>query len=344
MAQNAFATYLAEVRPLIEEQLASATREPKPAGRIEEDLRAYLHNPYDLFVEGGGKRTRPALCLLGCEAAGGRREDALSMASAIEHFQAAALIHDDIADEGQLRRGKPCLYLVEGTGIAVNAGDLGIITAFTTVLHDERLSPEVRMRLLDELVFMEERTIEGQALDLGWVRDGRWDITREDYLFMARHKTAYYSGATPLAAGAIVAGATEEQVSALRDFGMDTGLAFQLQDDLMNLVGDGEAQGKDFMSDITEGKRTLVAVLALERLGQAEHDELVGILSSHTTDTVRLRRAVELFRESGAIDSVREYAQTLVAKAKQGLADASLQKHALDVLLAMADYFVNRNS
>ena len=108
------------------------------------------------------------------------------------------------------------------------------------------------------------RTVEGQALDLGWARDGRYDITPEDYLTMAIHKTAHYSGAVPLAVGAIVGGADDEIVEALRSYGLDTGLAFQIQDDLLNLVGTDEAKKKDFRSDITEGKRTLVVVHALQ--------------------------------------------------------------------------------
>ena len=109
MAQaNAFIDYLAEVKPLIEEQLVpDRVRLGVPS--IERDLDAYLYGPYDRFVSSGGKRTRPALCLLGCEAVGGARGTALPLAAAIEHFQAAALIHDDIADEGMTRRGNPCI-------------------------------------------------------------------------------------------------------------------------------------------------------------------------------------------------------------------------------------------
>ena len=189
---------------------------------------------------------------------------------------------------------------------------------------------------------MEQRTVEGQALDLGWTRDGRWDITPDDYRVMARHKTAYYSAATPLAAGAITGGGTKEQVAALHAFGMDAGLAFQLQDDLLNLVGDAEKQGKDFRSDITEGKRTLAVCLALEKLPKAAHDELISILSAHTEDPDAQARAIALMDEAGAIDAVREEAHGLAASAKSHLEGLSWAADAEELLLDMADFFVER--
>ena len=341
---NAFLAYLAEVRPIIEKRLIPSRSTSMMGPSIERDLDAFLYSPYDGFVMSGGKRTRPALCLLGCEAVGGERESALPLAVAIEHFQAAALIHDDIADESTTRRGKPCLHLSEGTGIAINAGDLGLVSVIDSVMRDMSLSPLVRLDVIQNLVSMEEYTLQGQALDLGWARDGRWDISPNDYLHMARCKTAYYTAAVPLSCGADIGGADWSQSQALFSFGLNAGLAFQLQDDLMNLVGDESSQGKDLMSDITEGKRTLVAVLALQRLAHEEREELIDILSAHTADATRLRRAVELFRESGAIDSVREYAQRLVDDAKARLEGVDLDEHAVEILCSMADFFVDRSS
>ena len=184
-----------------------------------------------------------------------------------------------------------------------------------TVLDDPTLEADVKLRVLHELTEMIVRTIEGQALDLGWVRDGRFDISVDDYLDMATHKTAYYSGATPLAAGAIIGGGSEEQIEALRAFGLYTGLAFQIQDDLLNLIGTKEAANKDFRTDITEGKRTLVAVHALS--DERHHDEIEAILSSGTDDPAQLARAVEIFQETGSIDYAHTYALDLTAKPKR---------------------------
>ena len=339
-----FAAYLGRVRPQIEDYLTRTAPacEPGTADATRADLDRYLYAPFARFSASGGKRTRPALCLLGCEAVGGDPALALSTAAAIENFQSAALIHDDIADKSELRRGEPCTYITEGTGVAINIGDLGLSVVLGGVLRDEALPAATRLAVMERLFQMEERTIEGQALDLGWVRDGRWDVSVDDYLYMASHKTAYYSAAIPLAAGAIVGGGTEKQVAALDAFGMAAGLAFQLQDDLLNLVGDAAAQGKDFRSDITEGKRTMLVVWALEHFEGAEKDELVEILQAGETDPERLARAVELIEAAGAVDHVRAYARELVAEAKEHLRGVELDPQARETLVSMADFFVER--
>ena len=227
-----------------------------------------------------------------------------------------------------------------GLGLAINAGDLALSQVTGTVLQDDRLDDATKVRVLGELVRMTTRTIEGQALDIGWARDARWDISEDDYLTMASHKTAYYSVAVPLACGAIIGGGTTEQVEALRSFGMATGLAFQLQDDLLNLVGDKESVAKDFRCDITEGKRTLMVVHALANPQVC--DELRGILSAHTTDPELLARAVELMEQAGSIAHARELSLKLVREAKEALAPVELAQPAKDLLFSMADFFIER--
>ena len=202
------------------------------------DMDRYLYGPLMKYSKNGGKRHRPLIALAGCLVVGGDMNKAISSAAAIEHFHTAALIHDDIADEAELRRGEPCLHLSEGLGLALNMGDLGLSLVNGTVINDPALDNAVKVRVVTELIEMTRRTIEGQAMDIGWARDARYDITPEDYLIMATHKTAHYSGAVPLAIGAIVGGGTEAQIEGLRNFGLDTGLAFQIQDDLLNLIGE----------------------------------------------------------------------------------------------------------
>ena len=159
---------------------------------------------------------------------------------------------------------------------------------------------------------------------------------------MANHKTAFYSGAVPLAVGAIVGGGTDVQIAALRPFGQATGLAFQIQDDVLNLVGTREATKKDFRSDITEGKRTLAAVHALQH-SQAR-DRLLEILAARVEDPSTLDEAVTIMRESGSIDFARDYARDLVLSAKADLEAALPKTKARDLLLSMADFFVQRDS
>ena len=146
----------------------------------------------------------------------------------------------------------------------------------------------------------------------------------------------------PLAVGAMVGGGSEQQVEALRSFGLATGLAFQIQDDLLNLVGD--AGDKDFRNDITEGKRTLVAVHALEHAESETRRELVEILRSGTQDAALLERAVEIFDETGSIAFAHDYALRLTERAKEELSGIELENDCRELLLSMADFFVERLS
>ena len=382
-----FIDYLTSVRPRVEKELDAGLpipvsqrhlqeAEPTACNSVVADLNTYLYQPLRGFSATGGKRVRPALVLLATQAVHGNVEAALPVACAIEDFQSAALIHDDIADKSELRRGEPCLYCRLGTGLAINVGDAALVHTIGRICHSNTYDETTRLRLIDALIYMQEHTLEGQALDLGWTQENRWDITPDEYLFMATSKTAYYSAAYPLLCGAIVGGGTAEQRSALEAFGLKAGLAFQLQDDLLNLVGDAKTQGKDFRSDITEGKRTLLVVKAIEVLlanaegnaesntkdssakdnaggnaksstpsvaaAKASYKKLISLLSSKTNDPILLEEAVELIVSTGAVDEVRAYAQTLIAEAKGYLEEAPFDAEARDTLLSMADFFVNR--
>lgn len=369
----------AESCTLVEQNVAKSAAavpaEPAACNSVIADLNTYLYQPLRGFSATGGKRVRPALVLLATQAVHGNIEAALPVACAIEDFQSAALIHDDIADKSELRRGEPCLYRRLGTGLAINVGDAALVHTIGRICHGNAYDETTRLRLIDALISMQEHTLEGQALDLGWTQENRWDITPDEYLFMATSKTAYYSAAYPLLCGAIVGGGTAEQRSALEAFGLKAGLAFQLQDDLLNLVGDAKTQGKDFRSDITEGKRTLLVVKAIEVLlasakdnaegnaesnakdsagsnaksstsdaaaAKASYKKLISLLSSKTNDPILLEEAVELIVSTGAVDDVRTYAQTLIAEAKGYLEEAPFDAEARDTLLSMADFFVNR--
>ena len=330
----------AQATPLVE-RLNSIAHQPVA------DLDRYLYQPLARFTAGGGKRVRPVLCLLGAEAVGGQAEEALSPAVAIELFQSAALIHDDIADESELRRGEPCLYRTQGVGVATNMGDLALTQVFEAVLADRTLASDRKLPVLRELVRMERHTLEGQALDLGWARDRRWDVSTDDYLYMVESKTAWYTCASPLYIGAVAGGADEADAQGLIEVGRHAGIAFQLQDDLLNLVGNAEAQGKDFRSDITEGKRTLAVVHALGELDARDRAELVGVLERGTSDAGELARAVELIERGGGIARCRELAQQETAAAQSAVrslaAAGTITDDAAEVLLSMADFFVQRD-
>lgn len=346
---------LADVTP---NQRAQATRE------IQDDLCTYLYRGLAHFVGGKGKLMRPALCILGAQAcmessqkhAMGTRctvydTSLLQLACALELFQAAALIHDDIADKSELRRGEPCLYRTYGTGLALNMGDSALVAASEVIAHlsDASLTPEIILALIQEFLDMEHHTIEGQALDLGWAQHNRWDMSCEDYLVMARLKTAHYTLASPLVLGALYASAqteriSEEIVDVMRAFGLKIGVAFQLQDDWLNLFGSKETQGKDLMSDILEGKRTYLTLYALAHSAQDKKHRLQEILQKATNTCDELTEAVQIIQDSGAQDACAQYARTLSDEARDILAQSSLRGACTRILASLCDFVVTRSA
>lgn len=336
---------------------ASDACAPGYTPRSKEDLKRYLYDPFTHFSLQKGKRIRPALWLLGAYLfdktlleQGTERETLLRMCTACEHFQTAALIHDDIADRSMYRRGELCLYKTEGIGLALNVGDCALVYALRVIMQEKSLAPSVRHALIDEFCRMEQETIEGQALDLGWARDKRWDLELDDYLVMAQKKTAYYSCATPLVLGALCANAPKRAIAALRSFGKAAGLAFQLQDDYLNIFGDSKAQGKDFRSDILEGKRTYLSLYALRHLPQDKQQHLQALLDPATpraqecseAKARRTQEAAALIKLSGADVASRETAQKLLTQAKAALAPDLFTDDARALLDDLCRLFVER--
>lgn len=334
---NAFLRYASRMRDPIDSALIGTFALPVP-----QEEKTFLYRPLENFIAAGGKRLRPVLVCLGAEVSGANPYDALPVAASLELFQTAALIHDDIADQSQERRGLPCLHLQEGTGMALNQGDLALIESFASVAENEGIAPDLALALIQELCRMERHTAEGQSLDLGWVRENNWDVTPEDYLRMATLKTAWYTVASPLVLGALF-GDASSSLEALRTYGLNLGLAFQIVDDVLNLKGDSADLGKDFRSDLTEGKRTLLTTYALQHLGTTQKQELLEILSAHTTDASALARGVDLIESTGAFTYAKKTASDLLARAEKSLDDAQLSAgEAKNALESLAPYITGR--
>ncbi len=352
----AFTTFLQETLPYIVRALTQSLQEPL-GSQAQTDLQAYLYQPLAHFTVNGGKLIRPALCILGAHACGyeGMLKDSgriqksasdtlLQVSCAFEHFQAAALIHDDIADESLLRRGEPCLYRVHGTGLATNMGDSALVHALECINSLSGISDKLRARLIQEFITMEKHTIEGQALDVGWSNENRWDISLDDYLYMATSKTAYYSASTPLVIGALFADANQERSEALRAYGLQAGLAFQLKDDELNLFGDANKLGKDLRSDIVEGKRTYLTLYALSHLNALQSARLKEILTKPHNSPDELDDACTLIEVSGARKHSHNLARSLAQQADACI-DANLfSKETVAILHAMTAFFIQRNA
>lgn len=338
MRTDLFIDYLATVSGPIDEYLHNClTTVP-----VDSPRHRYLYGILDEFIARGGKRTRPAMAMLGCEAVGGDSLRALSSGCAIEFFHAAALIHDDIMDSSILRRGQKCAHILHGAPLAINAGDYALGLVCTIVVRDPLLDSETKLAVLEVIGEMSERTVEGQALDVGWVHDDVYDLGPDDYLDMALGKTGFYSGIAPLKVGALVGGGTAEEIRALEEFGKNVSIAFQIQDDILNITGDEQTMGKDYLTDIIESKRTLMVVHCLTVAEPADKERLVALLRlKHDKTRDQAMEIVELLRRYGSLDYARDLARGLIEEGRRHL-DAVRDTPAREILASMAGYFLER--
>jgi geranylgeranyl diphosphate synthase type II len=247
------------------------------------------NNLYDLILDyplRGGKALRPALSIATCLGLGGHLEGILPTAATLELYHNAFLIHDDIEDESWWRRGKPTLHIDHGVPIAVNVGDAMLSLSLQPLLDNvERVGLGPALRILRAVAKMTRLTVDGQALELEWVRSNTWRLDDADYLKMVDLKTSWYSFITPLQAGAIAAGATPEQMAPLESFGRHLGAAFQITDDLLNLRADPQEYGKEIGGDLWEGKRTLMLLHTLRCAEPNDRARAVVLLAKRRPGT-----------------------------------------------------------
>jgi len=226
-----------------------------------------------------GKGLRPALCLSTCQAFGGSTEDALPSAVALELFHNAFLVHDDIEDESLHRRGSPTIHEKWGTAIAINVGDALNVLSMTPLLENLRIiGLEKTLRIFREIERMARESVEGQAMELEWVRTGDWNISDRHYHLMTAKKTCWYTCITPCRVGALVAIGSQADLEAFRRFGYHLGVAFQIQDDVLNLIAAEERYGKETAGDIWEGKRTLMLIHLVRSCRLRERERIVRIM------------------------------------------------------------------
>ncbi len=279
----------------------------------------YLTDPLVDYPSRRGKGLRPALCMATCEAFGGSIEEALVTAIAIEMLHNAFLVHDDVQDDSELRRGEPSLHRKYGSALAINAGD-ALALAAIGVLRDnmDLLGHRVAQAILGEFDFMSRHTVDGQALELGWRMENRLDLVPADYLDMIMKKTCWYTTILPLRAGALIGSRLQADLSPMVDFGFYLGAAFQIQDDLLSLTGDEGLYGKKTMEDIAEGKRTLPLIHLLSEADEGERNWLKGFLGSErearSPDDVH--RVARLMDAHGSIEFARHFAYGVASSAE----------------------------
>jgi geranylgeranyl diphosphate synthase type II len=282
----------------------------------------HLYNLLSDYPERGGKMMRSSLCLATARAFGGRPEDAVCSAVSIELLHNALLIHDDIEDGSEERRGRPTLHRLHGVPLAINAGDTLSLLSLRPLMDNARtIGPRLARMIFEETERVAWESAEGQAMELGWCRDNSNGLQDADYLTMVLKKTCWLAIIHPSRVGALIGTRGRIDLEPFIRFGFFLGAAFQIQDDLLNLFAD-RRYGKELNGDIWEGKRTLMLNHVCREASTAERRRLAEILAlsreQRTAEQVAWIRGL-----MDTYDSV-EYARRIA----QGLAGAALHEYA----------------
>ncbi|MFX0115331.1 MAG: polyprenyl synthetase family protein [Candidatus Hodarchaeota archaeon] len=245
---------------------------------------------YDLLADypfREGKGLRPAICFSACRAAGGRTEQAQVSACALELFHNAFLVHDDVEDGSLFRRGKVTLFKTQGVPVAINVGDATNVLAMRLLLDNLKvIGVRKSLQVFQEVERMARESVEGQAIELDWIRNNRFELSDADYIRMAFKKTCWYTVIAPLRIGVIcgsppgIDSPSPKELSSLNDLGFHAGIAFQIHDDLLNLHADETLYGKEISGDLWEGKRTIMLLHFLRTTSKKNHTRALKILKT----------------------------------------------------------------
>ncbi len=272
------------------------------------------------IIDAGGKRLRPFLVLKSCKLVGGREADAIPTAAALELLHTFTLLHDDIMDQDEKRRGVPTVHSQWGVPIAIVAGDLlfaKVYEAITKFTDTKRVAPKRILQILKEVSEAMVTICEGQSRDMMF--ESKETVSEDEYFRMIEGKTAALFE-TSARCGGILGGANKSQVEQLGKFGRYSGIAFQVIDDVLGLIADEKLLKKPVGSDIREGKRTLIVVHALEKASKKQRKRLLETLGNQSASPEQIRETIELINSLGSIAHAKEVAEKYIKKAKEALA------------------------
>jgi geranylgeranyl diphosphate synthase, type II len=307
------------------ERYAVAAREVAARHLPGDGMSEHLRAPAAEYLGRGGKGLRPALCLATCEAFGGDPAPALPSAAALELLHTAFLVHDDVEDDSEQRRGAPTLHVQYGRALAVNAGDGLAVLALGALRDNERtLGARLAGRIWSEFDFMARLTVDGQARELGWQREARLDLTPDDYLDMIMRKTCWYTTLLPLRVGALVGSRQRLDLGRMLRFGFHLGAAFQIRDDVLNLIGEPDRYGKEPLGDLREGKRTLMLIHLAAAASPRDRDRVARYLAMTPAERTPevASEVLAMMRDHGSLAFAEEFARGIARSASLAFEDA----------------------
>jgi geranylgeranyl diphosphate synthase type I len=329
----------------------------RQAKKISKDCEKLTEAVKEFTLRGRSKRIRALLVILGYAGFGGRNgREIIKAASFIELIHSYLLIHDDIIDQDDLRRGKPTMHKyfehsvksklskdkskLFGVSMGILAGDLCCSLGYE-ILMKAKFSDKAKARAIEELDNLIFNVIQGEALDV-FAQLSKQTSNKEIYNIY-KYKTARYSFEQPLRIGGILAGAGESNLNKLSKFAIPLGIAFQIQDDLLGLFGEEKTIGKPAGSDLREGKKTMVLSLALERCNSKERKIIQSVLGGKDIDLKDINRVRDIARKTGALRLCGELIRDYISKSKKALNKIdNFDATARSLLIELADYISNR--
>tara|TARA_B100000212_G_C27380685_1_gene536898 strand:- start:2723 stop:4132 length:1410 start_codon:yes stop_codon:yes gene_type:complete len=323
-------TSISEVRELVENRIERALTHTS----LERLSGAMMH-----LVEGGGKRLRATLPWLVAKAVGNTHAGLLDVGAAIEIIHNFTLVHDDIMDDDDIRRGRPAVHIAYDLPTAINAGDAMLAIAFEAMVVAEGIKAEQLPFLVKRIGRMVRKCSEGQQLDIEF--EDREVVTEDQYIEMIHGKTAAMF-LTCAEVGAHLAGANHEIIQCMHDWGLALGLCFQLMDDIIDVLSDSETLGKPCGSDVAQGKRTMMVIHALNQPASKSKENLLQVLGKgEDVSKEHVLLAHKALHDLGSIDYAKSKAEAYHRKAHDCL-DRLPNSPAIRALRELTDYQLNR--
>jgi octaprenyl-diphosphate synthase len=319
-----------EVFDLLHDDLAAIERE---FGRDTVSGVRAITEIGEYLRAGGGKRLRPALLLLSCKLLNYSGQGAVKLGAVVEIIHTATLVHDDIIDEAQTRRGRPAANTQWGNAKCVLAGDWLYMQAFKIAVQERNF------KVLDALIDLTQAMVEGELLQIE--RLGK-AISLDEHFELIHRKTAFLFSVC-MKMGGILAGASDADQNRLSEYGRNLGMAFQIVDDVLDLTASEEVLGKPVASDLREGKATMAVLHALERCDAAERQVIIDVLSNGGFNGIKPSDIVDILRRHGSIDAAYARALEFCNKAREAICtfpDSEIKR----VLLWVPEFVVEREN